>query len=82
MAQPSVTLYFNSRKRSANDDVCTRKSKQIHLEESHDSQATIFNDKKILSNDLTAIEARASPRLTRNSKTKVTPTVVSDGKKM
>lgn len=81
MAQPSVTLYFNSRKRSAADDVCTRKSKIIHLEESHDSQATIANDKKIVLNDLTTAESKASPRLVRNSKAKVVSTVVADGKK-
>ncbi len=77
MAQPSVTLYFNSRKRSAADDVCTRKSKIIHLEESHESQATILNDKKILVNDLTTIEPKASPRLNANTRNKI----VTDGKK-
>lgn len=81
MAQPSVTLYFNSRKRSAADDVCTRKSKLIHLEESHDSQATILNDKKILLNDLTTIEPRASPRLIGNTKNKTVAGLIADGRK-
>lgn len=81
MAQPSVTLYFNSRKRSAADDVCTRKSKQIHLEESHDSQATILNDKKIVLNDLTTIEPRASPRLIGNTKNKTVAGLIADGRK-
>lgn len=81
MAQPSVTLYFNSRKRSAADDVCTRKSKLIHLEESHDSQAADFNDKKILRNDLTTIEPRASPRLCQNAKNKAFVGLIADGKK-
>lgn len=81
MAQPSVTQYFNSRKRSAADDVCTRKSKIIHLEESHDSQATILNDKKIVLNDLTTIEPKASPRINRNTKNKIVAGLIADGKK-
>lgn len=81
MAQPSVTLYFNSRKRSAADDVCARKSKKIHLDESHDNQATILNDKKVLLNDLTTIEPRASPRLIATCRNKVVAGLIADGKK-
>lgn len=78
MAQPSVTLYFNSRKRSAADDGYASKSKKIHLDDGHlDSQATIFNEKKIGPNDLTTIEAKASPRPNVNTKNKI----VVDGKK-
>lgn len=81
MAQPSVTSYFNSRKRSAADDVCTRKSKIIHLEESHDSQATIFNDKKVKLNDLTTIAPKASPRVNGNTRNKIVAGAIADGKK-
>lgn len=82
MAQPSVTQYFNSRKRSAADDVCTRKSKIIHLEGSHDSgQSALLNDKKILLNDATTIEPKASPRLHSNTKNKIVTGLSGDGKK-
>lgn len=82
MAQPSVTQYFNSRKRSAADDVCTRKSKIIHLEDvGHDNQATFHHDKKVLLNELTTIEPKSSPRLHANTKNKTVAGLISDGRK-
>lgn len=82
MAQPSVTQYFNSRKRSAADDLCTRKSKIIHLEDGgHDSQANFLNDKKVLLNDLTTIEPKASPRTHANTKNKTVSGLIADGRK-
>lgn len=85
MAQPSVTLYFNSRKRSAADDLCSRKNKIIHLEESHDTHheaaTTKLIDKKILLNDLTTIEPRSSPRIHANTKNKIISGSIADGKK-
>ncbi|KAG4071042.1 hypothetical protein HA402_001479 [Bradysia odoriphaga] len=82
MAQPSVTQYFNSRKRSAADDLCTRKSKVIHLEDGgHDNQANFLNDKKVLLNDLTTIEPKASPRLHANTKNKTVSGLIADGRK-
>lgn len=81
MSQRSVTSYFNSRKRAAADDLCNIKSKQIHLEQSHDNSASAFlNEKKILSDDLAISESKDSSNQLENRKRLHSPIII-DAKK-